>query len=88
MSQRTEALRQSQKKYYETKLKTNPEYVAKRNQYNIEYYATMCEDKEWRDKRNKTQRTYSKEWRKRKRDEKLKNKIEQFKNELIDKSLN
>jgi len=83
MSQRTESLRKYQKKYYETKLKTNPEYVAKRNEYNNAYYATMSQDKEWRYKRNKTQRRYSKEWRKRKQDEKLKNKIEQFKNELV-----
>jgi hypothetical protein len=82
MPETTQAQRQYQKKYYETKLKTNPEYVKRRNDYNNAYYALMSQDKEWRDKRNKIQRTYSKEWRKRKQNEKLKNKIEQFKNEL------
>ena len=82
MPETTQSQRQYQKKYYENKLKTNPEYIKKRNDYNNAYYALMSQDKEWRDKRNKIQRTYSKEWRKRKQNEKLKNKIEQFKNEL------
>ena len=82
MPETTQAQRQYQKKYYETKLKTNHEYVKRRNDYNTAYYALMSQNKEWRDKRNKIQRTYSKEWRKRKQNEKLKNKIEQFKNEL------
>ena len=79
---RSDKLKESQKKYYNTKLKTNPEYVKKRNAYNNAYYALMSQNKEWLNARNNKQKKYGKQWRKRKENQKLQQKIDKLKNEL------
>jgi hypothetical protein len=79
---RSKYLKLTQQYYYETIIKNDPEYVAKRNEYSNAYYALMSQDREWMDARNKKQRAYSKEWRADKKIAKLEKRIEEFKKQL------
>lgn len=81
---RIENLKLSQQKYYFKKKETDPNYVAKREQYNTEYYAVMSQDRAWMDARNKRQRKYHKEWREDRKLKILEQKIEQLKKELAE----
>lgn len=78
MTERTDKIRETQKKYYNEKCKTSEEFIKKRNDYNANYFKTKYEDPLWREKRLMYYKKYRIEWNKRKAEEKLKNKKEQL----------
>jgi hypothetical protein len=87
MSERTEEIKKSQKKYYNEKCKTNEEFVKKRNEYNNKYYQEHYKNEEWRTLRNQYYRKYLKtylpEYNRKKREAKEKEKREKLLLEIL-----
>jgi len=72
-----------QKKYYNSKCKNDPDYIAKRNETNALYYAEKRKDRTWLNEQNIKQQKYRKEWVKRNEQKKIQKKIDDFKKRLI-----
>ena len=88
IKERTEHNKEVQKAYH-NRMKNNPEYIKKRQEYNTKYFFEKFQDKEWVAKNNARQKEYAlknKKQIKHKAQErkliKLQQKIEKLKNEL------